>query len=144
MRWEEVEDHTADTGLKVWGRTPELCIAAAIVGFVNLVTDPGTLVVDMETTGGVELWLDADEDLDVLLRDVLDHLLFQLEVRDRLPMTIMDVRIVDDEFFVLDTHMGKWVQDISTSKTEIKAVTWQDLRLSETENGWFGYVIFDI
>lgn len=144
MRWEEVEDHTADTGLKVWGRTPELCIAAAIVGFVNLVTDPDTLVVDMETTGGTELWLDADEDLDVLLRDVLDHLLYQLEVRDRLPMTIMDVRIVDDEFFVLDTHMGKWVQDISTSKTEIKAVTWQDLRLSETENGWFGYVIFDI
>jgi len=144
MRWEEISDHTADTGLKVWGRTPELCIAAAIIGFVNLTTDPGTLVVDMETKGGIELWIDADGDLDVLLRDVLDHLLYWLDVYDRLPMTIMDVRIEGDEFFVLDTHMGKWMDGISESRTEIKAITWQDLRLSETDNGWFGYVVFDI
>jgi SHS2 domain-containing protein len=144
MRWEEISDHTADTGLKVWGRTPELCIAAAIVGFVNLTTDPKTLVVDMETIGGTEIWLDADEDLDILLRDVLNDLLYSLETRDRLPMTIMDVRIVDNEFFVLDTHMGKWVDGVSESRTEIKAITWQDLRLSETEDGWFGYVVFDI
>jgi SHS2 domain-containing protein len=144
MRWEEISDHTADTGLKVWGRTPELALAAAVVGFVNLVTDPGTLVVDMETRGGTELWLDFTGDLDIALRDLLNELLYFLEVKDKLPMTIMAVDIIDNEFLVLDTHFGKWVDGISESRTEIKAITWQDLRLSETENGWFGYVVFDV
>lgn len=144
MRWEEISDHTADTGLKVWGRTPELAIVAAIVGFVNLTTDPKTLVIDQETVGGTEVWLDFYGELDMALRDVLDQLLYELEVLDRLPVAIVDVRIESNEYIVIDCHFGKWVQGISESRTEIKAITWQDLRLSETEDGWFGYVVFDI
>ena len=143
MRWEEVEDHTADTGLKVWGKSPEECIMAAVIGFVNLVTDPATLVIDEDTKMDCETWFDTDEGADVCLHDVLNWLLYDLEVGDRLPVVITECSM-HGEFFVLGVRHGKWVQDISTSKTEIKAITWQDLRLSETETGWFGYVIFDI
>lgn len=143
MRWKEISDHTADTGLKVWGRTPELAIVAAIVGFVNLTTDPKTLVVDPMLTAGIEHWYDADMDLDVLMREILDDLLYDLEVNDTLPMVIERAEF-SDGFFVLGTIQGKWVDGVSESRTEIKAITWQDLRLSETEDGWFGYVVFDI
>jgi len=144
MRWEEVEDHTADTGLKVWGKSPEECILAAVIGFVNLVTDPKTLVIDpLETRCEDEAWYDTDDGADATMHDVLNDLLYNLEVGDRLPVAITRCEMAG-EFFVLGCHYGKWVQDISESKTEIKAITWQDLRLSETETGWYGYVIFDI
>ncbi|NOQ49902.1 MAG: hypothetical protein GQ553_04495 [Nitrosomonadaceae bacterium] len=143
MRWEEVEDHTADTGLKVWGKSPEECIMAAVIGFVNLVTDPATLVIDEDTKIEVEIWFDTDDGADACMHDVLNSLLYRLEVNDQLPVAITEAHMAG-EYFVLSCHFGKWVQDISESKTEIKAITWQDLRLSETEAGWFGYVIFDI
>ncbi|MCK5291849.1 MAG: archease [Thermoplasmata archaeon] len=144
MRWKEVEDHTADTGLHLWGKTPEECIMAAVIGFVNLVTDPGTLVIDEDTKIDSETWYDTDDGADVTLLDVLNDLLYDLEVNDRLPVAILTAEM-SGEWFVLGCRTGKWVQDISTSKTEIKAITWQDLELRETEKGvWKGYVIFDI
>lgn len=143
MRWEEVEDHTADTGLKVWGKSPEECIMAAVIGFVNLTTDPITLAIDDETECDSEVWYDTEDGIDVTLRDVLNDLLYALDVSGRLPVTILRAEM-DGEFFVLGCHYGKWVHGISTPRMEIKAVTWQNLRLSEVENGWYGYVIFDI
>ena len=143
MRWEEVEDHTADTGLKLWARTPELCIVAAVIGFVNLTTDPKTLVIDEETKQEIEHWFEVDDGADACMHDVLNQLLYRLEVHDRLPVIITEAHM-SGEYFVLTYRTGKWVQDISESRTEIKAITWQDLRLEETDKGWEGYVIFDI
>ncbi len=143
MRWEEVEDHTADTGLRLWGKSAEECILAAVIGFVNLTTDPKTLVIDEDTKYDEEAWYDTDDGADVTLLDVLNDLLYDLEVNDKLPVAILRAEMAG-EFFVIGYHYGKWVQDISTSRTEIKAITWQDLRLEETESGWEGYVIFDI
>lgn len=143
MRWEEIEDHTADTGLKVWGKSAEECIMAAVIGFVNLVTDPATLVIDEDSKWDVQTWYDTDDGVDVCMLDVLNDLIYNLEVNDKLPAAILRAEM-SGEFFVLGLHHGKWVQDISTSKAEIKAITWQDLRLSETEDGWFGYIVFDI
>ncbi len=144
MRWEEVEDHTADTGLRLWGKSPEECIMAAVIGFVNLVTDPATLVIDEDTKMETQTYFDTDDGADSCMHDVLNWLLYDLEVSDRLPVAITRCHM-EGEFFVLGVHFGKWVQDISESKTEIKAITWQDLELRETEKGvWKGYVIFDI
>ncbi|MCK5319564.1 MAG: archease [Anaerolineales bacterium] len=144
MRWEEVEDHTADTGLKVWGKSPEECILGAVIGFINLTTDPKTLVIDEETKLDVETWFDTDDGPDVCLHDVLNWLLYDLEVSDRLPVAITTCEMAG-EFFVLGVHHGKWVQDISESRTEIKAITWQDLTFEMQEDGgWYVYIIFDI
>ncbi len=144
MRWEEVEDHTADTGLRLWGKSPEECIMAAVIGFVNLVTDPATLVIGPGAKQDIEIWFDTDDGADTCMHDVLNSLLYRLEVHDQLPVAITRCSM-QGEWFVLGAHFGKWVQDISESKTEIKAITWQDLELRETEKGvWKGYVIFDI
>lgn len=143
VRWEEVEDHTADTGLKLWGKSAEECIMAAVIGFVNLVTDPDTLVIDEDTRLDEEAWYDTDDGADVTLLDVLNDLLYDLEVNDKLPVAIIRCEMAG-EFFVLGIHYGKWVQDISTSKTEIKAITWQDLVLEQRGEEWYGHVIFDI
>ena len=143
MRWEEVEDHTADTGLKVWGKSPEECILAAVIGFVNLITDPATLVIDKDTEYDTRAWYDTDDGADVTLLDVLNDLLYDLEINDKLPVVITECSM-QGEFFVLGVRTGKWVQDISTSKTEIKAITWQDLTLEQRGEEWYGYVIFDI
>ncbi len=144
MRWEEVEDHTADTGLRLWGKSAEECILVAVVGFINLITDPKTLVIDEDTKYDEEAWYDTDEGAEICMRDVLNDLLYDLEVSDKLPVAILRAEMAG-EFFVMGYHYGKWVHGISTSRTEIKAITWQDLELRETEKGvWKGYVIFDI
>lgn len=144
MRWKEVEDHTADTGLILSGKSAEECILAAVIGFINLTTDPKTLVIDSDTKLDEETWYDTDDGADVCMRDVLNDLLYDLEVKDRLPVAILTAEMAG-EFFVMGYHYGKWVQGISTSRMEIKAITWQNLELRETEKGvWKGYVIFDI
>ncbi len=143
MRWEEVEDHTADTGLKVWGKSPEECIMAAVIGFINLTTDPSTLVIDENTKYDEETWYDTDEGADVLMQNVLNDLLYTLEVRGKLPVAILRAEMAG-EWFVISYHYGKWVQDISTSKMEVKAITWQGLVLEQRGEEWYGYVIFDI
>ena len=116
---------------------------AAVIGFVNLITNPKTLVIDEESKQEIEHWFDTDDGADACMQDVLNQLLYKLEVHDRLPVVITEAHMAGEDF-VLGYRTGKWVQDISESRTEIKAITWQDLRLSETETGWFGYVIFDI
>jgi SHS2 domain-containing protein len=143
MRWEEVEDHMADTGLEVWGKSPEECIMAAVIGFVNLVTDPKTLVIDEDTKMDDQQWFDTDDGADVCMHDVLNSLLYRLEVGDRLPVAITECNM-QGEFFVLGCRYGKWVQGVSESGTEIKAITWQELVLEQREDEWYGHVIFDI
>lgn len=137
--WREF-DTTADTGIEVRSNhIADLFITAAIA-FTEMTTDPSTLEVGKLEGIKVEC---ATEETDIMLREMLDHLLYQLEVNDKLPIRIASISFTDN-IIHLDCVWGHWIQGKSESKTEIKAVTYHMLKVEETEDGWYGRVVFDI
>ena len=138
--WQEIEDHTADTGIEVRSDHFADLFITAVMAFTEMTTDTSTLEVGKLEGIRVEC---ADEEADIMLQEVLDHLIYQLEVHDRLPLRVASISFTDNVVY-LDCVWGYWVQGKSESKTEIKAVTYHMLEVTQTKEGWYGKVLFDI
>jgi SHS2 domain-containing protein len=130
-------DHTADLGLQVWGRTlPEL-FANAAEGMCALYVELGA-VQPREEKAIIAEGYDPEE----LLVDWLRQLLYGIEVDHFLPsrftiLVLEDTRLeaaVRGEHY--DPARHRW-------RTEIKAVTYHDLKIEQEEGKWTVTVIFD-
>ena len=133
MRYEEIE-HTADVGIRAYGRTASELFAAAAEGMFSLVADPSKV----KPTGEVEIKLSA-EDLPALLVAWLSELLFLHETQ-KLLFATFDVRVRGTS---LDAHVGGERIDKRRHelKLAIKAVTYH--RLSVDVKRGVAEVIFD-
>ena len=138
--WKEIEDHTADTGIEVRSKHLANLFITAAIAFTEMTTDPSTLEVANIDRITIEC---ATDELDIMLREMLDHLLYQLEVNDRLPIRVVSIGFTGN-VINLECLWGHWIQGKSESKTEIKAVTYHMLEVRETKEGWYGKVLFDI
>jgi len=134
----EIFPHTADVGLRVRAASaPELFVEAAR-GF-------GTLLVEnleeVAPRRAVRFVLGA-ADLDDLLRDWLQELLFTFETR-RLLFSCFEVEL--GAHGLSATARGEEL-DFARHRVnhEVKAVTYHGLFVSETPAGWVAEVIFDI
>ena len=138
MKYEIVE-HTADVGLRAFGKDLKELFANAAYGLFDLiVADLGT--VRPEQT--VSLTVEA-QDVEELFADWLRELLYLCNAE----------RWLFSKFEVLDSDSNRlkascFGEPYDPSRhvwdMEIKAVTYHQLRVERVEAGWSAQVIFDI
>jgi SHS2 domain-containing protein len=136
--WREF-DTTADTGIEVWGNDFNDLLATAGRAFTEMTTNPSTIKLDCSRRLEIE-----SRGLDLKLRDFLAELLYILETDDLLPIDFHTFEHHVDGFSCTAVFC-KWVDGVSESRTEIKAVTYHMLEAERQKDGvYYGRVVFDI
>jgi SHS2 domain-containing protein len=132
-----LRDHTADVAVEATGATLADTVAALADGMAAAMCEEWPSDGDR-----FEVAAEA-EGLEAVVFEYLDELLYQRDVREVLP--------VDSEVSV-EQQAGRWhatgtargVALSAVSAREIKAVTYSEFELSETDDGWRAYVVFDV
>ncbi len=134
----EIIEHTADIGIKAYGKTLSEAFENAAKGMFDIITDKS----EMELTGQYEIKLDALE-LEPLLVDWLSELLF-LNASQNLVFGFFKVE-VDEKKKTLRAQVFGEKYNISKHKigTEIKAVTYHMLEV-KNKKPYHVQVLFDI
>jgi len=138
----EFIDHTADAGLKAFGKTVEELFENAATGMFSLITEPETVTAqDTE-----ELAVEAYE-YDELLKNYLSELLY-LQVSKHSLYSKFKVKISDsvERIKVLEgTAKGEpFDPGKHVIATEIKTVTYHQLYVEKKKGYWEAQIIFDI
>jgi len=131
-------DHTADLGIKVFGRTlAELFENAAFGLFDNIanlekVNPNSEFRVEVQAT-----------DREALLVNWLSELNYLFLTRKEL-FGSFHIREIDDEYLTATVEGEKLDLDRHEIYTEVKAVTYHKLYVKESALGWEAQVIFDL
>jgi SHS2 domain-containing protein len=131
-------DHTADLGVEIFGRTREDLFVHAALAIVGLTTDAKRIKPDLEKRFSVE-----GADQTDLFINYLREVLYLINGEGFLPreVTINEIHTrrltatLRGEYFNTRKHR---------INKEIKAVTYHQASVEETEKGWKGRVIFDV
>jgi len=136
----DLRAHTADIAVEATGNSLESVFAAVADGFAAASCD------DIPDTGDRFPISVVAESREALLFDYLDELVYLRDVRGELP--------VDHEVTYIDRSDGStgWSLEASArgvaldriDAREIKAVTYSEMRLERTDDGWEAYVVFDV
>jgi SHS2 domain-containing protein len=132
-QFEEIE-HTADVAMRVWGRDLAELFANAAYGMASMLTDVEDVVPTVEETIELEA-----EDVEILLVDWLGELLF-LGERDNLAFTRIDRLQVAPNRLCAAVRGGS----IQEQHSHIKAVTFSELDITQTDDGYATVVVFDV
>ncbi len=136
----ELKAHTADIAVEATGRTLSTVFEAAAAGLSAAHSES-------IPAGGDRFHLTvAAESMEALLFDYLDELIYQRDVRNALP-TDHHVSIVDndgDDGSVTLEASARGVPIEGIGAREIKAVTYSEMALERTPEGWRAYVVFDV
>lgn len=131
----EFFEHTADIGIKAYGRHPEELFINAAKGMFDVIADTRQI----KPKEQIEIQQEA-QSYDELLRQWLQELLYQFSTTG----------IVFKEFTIQNLS-PKAIKAVARGqkapgkiKTEIKAVTFCELEFRETKNGYEAKVIFDV
>jgi len=131
-------DHTADLGLEIFGRTVEELFANAAYALFDLTTDVQSIAIREER----ELIIEGSDWTDLFV-NFLREILYFINGEDLVwsacridavaPHTVHAT--VAGEAFVPARH---------TVKMEIKAITYHQAEVLQTETGWRGRIICDV
>lgn len=142
----EILEHTADIGLKIYGRTlPELFVHSAL-GLVALAIEapnaaPG---IAQDATSGERVPLSAHgNDLEDLLVNWLSEVLYYMDAEGWL---FYDFRILRCEDTNIEGEGWGHRSPIAgrSRAVAVKAVTYHQISVRETAEGWEAVVYFDI
>ena len=138
----EYFEHTADVGLRVWGRSLDELFVNAARGMIGL-------LVEQPPTEGPEthpILLEADTP-EALLRLWLKELLFWFQ-SDKFVSAVCHIQVAQ-ETLERSTLRG-WIDGARFDAkkhvpgTEIKGVTYHNYQLQQIDDGWKAEVIFDV
>ena len=146
----ELRDHTADVAVAATAPTLSALFEALAEGFTAASCDavpPDGERFDLRVTA---------ESREALLFDYLDQLVYERDVRDVLPAdhecvveagtveagTVEAGAVDPDAWTVRASARGVPLDRVAAR--EIKAVTYSEMTLEEREDGWYGYVVFDV
>ncbi len=136
MKRYDIIDHTADIGIKAYGKNIDEAFENVAVAMFDLITDTSKI----ESIGEYKIFLEA-EDLKQLLVDWLSKLLFLNQVENlvfgKFQVKIIDTRLsarVYGEVYTTEKHK---------QGMEIKAVTYHMLEVSQEKTAYV-QVLFDI
>ena len=134
----ELFEHTADLGLRARAADLDALFAeAAACLFSAIVEDPGT--VRAETAVTVEL---AGTDREFLLFDWLKELLYRYD-GEHLLFGRFEVQVREDGL-----TGAAWGDPVDPERHvllhEVKAITYHELKVEKTDDGWLAEVIVDI
>lgn len=135
----ETVDHTADTGVRVHGRTPEETLARLILAHSSLLS--GGEAVDEEQEQILELASDAD--LALVGVDVLREL-NRLFCSQRTIATRVAIERFDSERVVVRLGFGTYDPQLHREGLDIKAVTFHAAQFEAAGDNWVAQVVFDI
>ncbi len=138
MKRYELLDHTADIGIIVHGvELPETFGNAAYAMFDIL-----TNIDEVKETGRFDIQVSAS-DVEELLVTWLDELLYRYETE----RVIFKRFVIEDmdETSLRATAFGEKIDPLRHEiKLEIKSVTYHQLKVEKTDDGWKAQVIFDV
>ena len=133
FRFEEVE-HTADLALKVHGHSLKEVFINAACGLFSLMADLESLSPSVSR----QVYLEAP-DRESLLVDWLNELLYLHEVEEEI-YTRFEIEALSPT--ALSAII--WGAKMRASKLTVKAATFHNLEISETEDGYLTTVVFDV
>lgn len=137
-----LREHTADVGVEASGNDLGDCFAAVADGLAAAMCDEWPSPEEPEA-GDRYAFSVAAENPEAALYDYLDDLIYERDVRSVLPVdNDATVAASGDEWRVEATYRG--VPLAAVTAREIKAVTYSEMRLAETDDGWEAYVVFDV
>jgi len=132
-----LREHTADVAVEATGDSLGETFAATADGMA------GAMCVDVPSDGDRFDLTVAAESRESLLFDYLDELIYQRDIRAVLPV---------DNCATVEQSGDGWAVEASArgvplnllSAREVKAVTYSEMRLRETDDGWHAYVVLDV
>jgi len=133
----EILDHTADTGIEARAASLPDLIRDLATGMFAIMAFTDRCPTSEEVH--VEVGAPKYEDLVV---ETLSELLYEAEVED-LVLCGFEVEMVSSHRIGI-TARGVPVSEAELDGPPIKAVTYHDVVVEETEDGWFGRVYFDV
>ena len=138
MKKYEIVEHTADVGIKAFGKTLSEAFENAAKGMFDIITNNS----EIESTGQYDIELEAP-DLEQLLIDWLSELLF-LNTSQNLVFSFFKVEI-DEKKKRLVAHIFGEKYNISKHKmgVEVKAATYHMLEV-KNKKPYHVQVLFDI
>lgn len=133
----ELREHTADVAVEATGSSLGDAFSAAADGMAAAMCDE---------------WPDSGDRFDIsvtaesreaLLFDYLDDLIYERDVRSVLPVDNEGtVEQTDDQFRFSGSFRG--VPLSAVSARDLKAVTYSEMSITEIDDGWRIYVVFDV
>jgi len=138
--WEHFE-HMADIGVRGWGETPAEAFAQVGMALTAVITDPAR--VKPERRVEVELERDDGGDLEVLLVDFLNVVIYEMAVR-RMLFGRFEVRIDDHHLQAV-----LWGEPVDRERhqpaVEVKGATFTELKVTQTDDGrWLAQCVLDV
>jgi SHS2 domain-containing protein len=133
FHFEELE-HTADLALKVHGHSLEEIFDNAARGMFSLMAD----LDDLAPSVSREVHLEAP-DRESLLVDWLNELLYLHEVEEEIYS-----RFEIETLSSTTLSATVWGAKMEASKLTVKAATFHDLEIRETEDGYLTTIVFDV
>jgi SHS2 domain-containing protein len=133
----ELREHTADVAVEATGPTLGEVFAATAEGMAAAMCD------EVPQTGDSNEVTVTAESREALLFDYLDELIYERDVREVLPVdNAATVTEAADGWRVEASYRGVSLDAVSAR--DLKAVTYSEMDLSETAEGWHAYVVFDV
>jgi len=140
----ELRDHTADVAVEATASTLSGLFAAVAEGLAAASCDEIPKADDVDADA-FEVEVDAERP-EALLFDYLDQLIYERDVRGVLPVghdvSVAEPSAEGDRWRLTGTYRGVPLDRIDAR--EVKAVTYSEMRIDETDAGWEAYVVFDV
>jgi SHS2 domain-containing protein len=138
----EYLEHTADIKFRAYGRTLEEVFENSALAMFNV-------IINTEKVSGntpKEIYL-RSPDLESLLVDWLSELLYVFEVDEIVfrEFRVEKISEEDGEYSITAKALGEeFYPESHPFETEIKAVTYNQLEIRKTDEGWKAQIVVDI
>jgi len=142
-----LREHTADVAVEATGESLDAVFGAVADGMAAAMCD------DVPDEGGERFeFAVAAERREALLFDYLDELIYERDVRGVLPVDNeaavggpdADGESEDDGDAWRLSGSARGIPLDAVDARDLKAVTYSDMDVSETADGWHAYVVFDV
>ena len=144
MRYYEIINHTADIGIKVYGKDlAELFTNAAQAMFEIMLESPGIKSRFQKVKQERFILNKKGQDITDVFVAWLSELLYLFSTQG-LVLQKADIRKLDSNIIQAELIGHVFNPDTEHIKTEIKAVTYHGLEIISTERGYQAVVIFDV
>ena len=133
----ELREHTADVAVEATAESLDGVFAAVANGMAAAMCE------DVPTGGQRRSLSVTAEGREALLFDYLDELIYERDVQGLLPVdNETTVGSEDGEWHLEGSYRGVPLADVTAR--DLKAVTYSEMDISETDQGWHAYVVFDV
>jgi len=133
----DLRDHTADVAVEATADSLGGVFAAVADGMAAAMCE------DVPAGGQRSAVSVTAEGREALLFDYLDELIYERDVQGVLPVdNAATVEASDGEWHVEASYRGVALSDVRAR--DLKAVTYSEMEITETADGWRAYVVFDV